>query len=174
MFHIEKKNSSAGNIAGFTLLELIIVILISGIVISTMVLMQSTAARGITISTGSLKASILTDDVMREIRSKSFDDPILPATNFGTEAGETIRKNFDDVDDYDNFTQSPPQTIEGVVLTNYTGYSLKVDVSYVNSTDLDISIISTTNLKRISVMVTSPDKSVVISNVTIAGKYDQD
>lgn len=116
-------------------------------------------------------ASLLADEMMREMRSKAFEDPQTPAT-FGPEEG-TVRRNYDDVDDYDGWTRSPPDTIEGIAMTQYAGYRIRVTVVNVTQSDLNPAVPpadGSTPFKRIAVVVSSPE--VVVSNVSVVGRYD--
>ena len=54
-------------------------------------------------------ASLYAQELMEEIRSKSFSDPDQTPV-FGLEQGETERSDFDDVDDYNGFLDNPSPT----------------------------------------------------------------
>ena len=73
------------------------------------------------------------------------------------------RSQFDDVDDYNNYTASPPKLRDGTVLTSLTGYKQKVSVS------LDGASI----YKKISVNITKNDRDLV-KIVMARGAHDAD
>ena len=50
-------------------------------------------------------AARLGRDMLEEIGSREYRDPTTP-TNFGLESGETTRAQFDDIDDYNNYTEA--------------------------------------------------------------------
>lgn len=139
---------------GFTLIELVVVIVVAGIAllaISYGLIQHSMVLKDkIVFQT----ANLLAEDLMLEIRSKNYADPETPA-NFGPE--ESLpRRNFDDVDDYDGFSNSPPQTIEGVILTNYNDFIVMATVENVNPGDLNTETPpadGSTPFKRITVVV---------------------
>ena len=106
----------------------------------------------------------LADDLMEEIKSKRFDEneapnePVAPAA-LGIDGGEvsTDRRTFDDVDDYNNWQKSPPQAIDGTVLSDFSEFSRSVQVVYVTISGADwISSAATTYYKKITVIVTHP------------------
>ncbi len=80
------------------------------------------------------------------------------AVSFGLEQDEpdTSRAQFDDVDDYSGWSENPPQTKDGVVMTEHAGFTRRVTVTWVEPDDP--SVVSTTDagLKRITVQVQNP------------------
>ncbi|MBM4078030.1 MAG: hypothetical protein FJ267_20565 [Planctomycetes bacterium] len=98
----------------------------------------------------------LAQQLMKEIISQFYSDPTMP-TNWGRESGETRRIEFDDIDDYVGWNESPVADSSGNAITGFAGWSRsvtieKLDPSYAvnppNSTDK--------GLRRITVVVTSP------------------
>ena len=64
---------------------------------------------------------------------------------------------FDDVDDYNNWQQSPPQAIDGTALSSFSKFSRTVNIQYVTISGADwISSSETTYYKRITVIVSHP------------------
>jgi len=106
-------------------------------------------------------ALFLAKQMLEEIQSKGYEDPDLPSGSFGRE--ESLpRDNFDDLDDYDNWNQSPPQRADGTLLNgqngtpDYRNFRRKVVVE--NVADNDYSMVmdkGTTYSKRIIVTVSS-------------------
>ncbi|MEZ6052671.1 MAG: hypothetical protein R3C02_15000 [Planctomycetaceae bacterium] len=64
--------------------------------------------------------------MLREILIQSYEDP-NETPKWKHETGEaqspTSRADFDDTDDYDDWTASPPQLPDGTPLTAYTGWT---------------------------------------------------
>ena len=102
-------------------------------------------------------------------------DPIAP--EFGPEPGEAdgTRTYFDDVDDYDGWSASPPQAKDGTVLKDYDGWTRKVEVVYATPSDPGISPVTDLGLKRISVTVTDlpGQESVLAALRSNMGTYSQ-
>ncbi|UCD15789.1 MAG: hypothetical protein JSV34_01710 [Candidatus Omnitrophota bacterium] len=108
-------------------------------------------------------ASTLSRDLMDEIIGKGFDDPDAGAV-FGPEEAEP-RVNYDDADDYDGWSKSPPQNISGTYFDgtgttpNYSRFRRAVTVENVPEDNFNAgtpSADSTTDAKRIIVTVSWP------------------
>lgn len=69
------------------------------------------------------------------------------------EAAAGTRLLFDDVDDYDGLSESPPATKAGVALGGYSGWTRSADVHFVRSNNPSQINGSETGLKRITVVV---------------------
>ena len=103
------------------------------------------------------KAFLLAADLMNEILRAPYEDPNGSAV-FGLETGEgsVTRSAFDDVDDYDNWTETPPAAKDGTAYTGLTNWTRTVQVEWVEVLN-PVSISATdSGLKRIQVTVTSP------------------
>ena len=112
-------------------------------------------------------ATILARDIMDEILSKAFEDPDLPSGSFGREELIIPRSNYDDVDDYDGTSESPPQSVAGISYNgaggtaNYSMFTRTVTVENVPQTDFNAAVPSTdgsTDAKRIIVTVSWIEK----------------
>ncbi len=115
-----------------------------------------------------LTAVVLAQDLLEEILIKAWQDPVTPGEPLGPDdsesrPGATPDAVFDDMDDYHNFNESPPTTVEGnpmngttalsgQTLPDYSSYRRSVVVEYVND-DLSTSTASQTDYKRITVTV---------------------
>jgi len=134
----------------FTLVEIIAVIVILSLAIPTL-LMMFTQANLNSITTESVsKASYYAEALMEEIRSKRFDenDNSPWSNSLGPDGGEVSRSDYDDVDDYNGYKDSP-----------LSGYTRSVSVEYVklNGTRWQ-SASSRTDYKRVDVSVSRDDK----------------
>lgn len=66
----------------------------------------------------------LAEDLMTEVLAQAYKE----GDTFGPEAGETGRATFDDVDDYHNWTENPPQSRDGNKLDGLDGWKRRVQV----------------------------------------------
>jgi type II secretory pathway pseudopilin PulG len=98
----------------------------------------------------------LASQLMSEIFQCYYKEPTGSSTTLGPDAGETSLAAYDDVDDYDGFTASPPMSRDGTFLAGYTGWTRSVRVEYASLTDPSTASITDTGLKRIRVTVTAP------------------
>ena len=85
------------------------------------------------------------------------------------------RPNFDDVDDYNNWFQSPPKTIEGDIMTNVIKFTWRVVVTNVPATNFNLNASracapNSTDFKRITVIVTNT--ALAVSNMSVVSRYD--
>ncbi|MEE9294762.1 MAG: hypothetical protein V3W34_07360 [Phycisphaerae bacterium] len=134
-------------------------------VISTVVLGSAIVAalgmfggyvRGIEASVDGLKARELACELLAEIVSRPFEDPNRLPGNFGRAAGETLRKDFNDVDDYHRWEESPPTAFDGTPLggNEYAGFTRRVVVRNVDAETMQSVVANgSSSAKRITVIV---------------------
>ncbi len=99
---------------------------------------------------------LLAQDLLSEILSQEYEDPDLPPGSFGTGAAEAATGNrslYDDVDDYHNWSASPPQKKDGSVIPGLSNWRRTVLVAWVSSNDYDNSSLIDTRFKKIIVTV---------------------
>ncbi|MCZ6654254.1 MAG: hypothetical protein O7D91_14655 [Planctomycetota bacterium] len=99
--------------------------------------------------------TLLAQQLMAEILTQGYAEPV-GAPVFGLEPPESasLRTDYDDVDDYDTWSASPPQYKDGTVIPDLDGWARHVTVAWVTATDLSVTSGSETNVKRITVTVT--------------------
>lgn len=137
-----KKNSR-----GFTLIELIITVVLLGVtipVITTAIMEGVRRNADITMTTN---ATLLAQSLLEEIRSLRFDEVTTPPWSnlLGPDGGES-RVTFDDIDDYNGLSESPP---------GWIGYTQSAEIRYVPQNQWNGTSISPTSYKRIAVTVQS-------------------
>ena len=151
---------------GFTLFEIIMTMLVGAIIIPPIILIIVTALKAPTVMSGTIKGNSLASDLMEEILSKSWDEqstnvsPLpdgskTPPLDLGPEAGET-RATFDDVDDYNGYSESPPADHQGQIITGFSGFTRSVQVFYVQggvSEDYDSELGTVSHFKKIIITV---------------------
>lgn len=143
--------------AGLSLVEVSISTLLVGLV-----LISSLKAVGGVIHTRVVADQVhdgtaLARDLMNEILAQHYVEPTqTPA--FGREGGEppSYRSAWDDVDDYNGWSASPPQDRPGWALPGYTGWTRGVTVDYAKLSNPTANALSDEGLKRITVTVTAP------------------
>jgi type II secretory pathway pseudopilin PulG len=118
-------------------------------------LAAATAAREV--NAARLQAHALAMDLMSEILQSSYKEPTDTAA-FGLEAGESpaSRANWDDVDDFAGFSQSPPTRRDGTVIPATAGWRWEASVTYADPSDPSKATAVESGLKRITVTVTDP------------------
>lgn len=101
----------------------------------------------------------LAGDLLAEILTRGFEDPELAPGSFGTGAGEVSRKDYDDVDDYHGWVESPPQNLDGTVMTGYANTRREVRVWNVQLSDM----------KTVASNGSTPAKAIEV-RVLVSGK----
>lgn len=149
--------------SAFTLIELIITVAIAGIAILALVMVFQESLKNMERQKDLPLANLLGEELMNEIRSKQYEDPSTPI------AGESNRLKFDSVDDYNGWSESPPKTIEGDIMTNVVNFTWRVVVTNVSPSDFN-SETNKSDFKRITVVVSN--STVAISNMSVKGRYD--
>lgn len=147
---------------GFSLIELIITIVVLGVALSAL---TSSIFTGVGRNADPLwqsKATQLSQSYLDEILSMRYqeDSPlggggVGTCTLVGSEAGETSRSLYDDVDDYNGLIESA-DFLDTTTLSNYSGYNVSIEV-----TCNDVA----TNSKLIAVTITSPTNQNLVFSV---------
>lgn len=144
---------------GLTLLEVTVSTLIVGCLMVASLQSVGNMSRT-TVTTNQVHdGQSLAQDLLREILAQSYSDPAdATATTWKAESGETNRAAFDDIDDYDDWSESPVTDAAGNALAGYSGWSRTVIVRKLNTSDFSArSDTSTdTGLRSVIVTATSP------------------
>jgi type II secretory pathway pseudopilin PulG len=85
-------------------------------------------------------ARTLAELLMAEILSKEYQDPLAMAYSLGPESDELETGNrtlFDDVDDYNGWSESTVQWPDGVTIPNRDGWTRSVEVACVSPAAFD-------------------------------------
>jgi hypothetical protein len=104
-----------------------------------------------------LDAFSLADDMIEEIKQKAFDEIVVDSfytiypsdlSNIGKDTGESLRKSFDDIDDYNGL-------IDTVGLPYVENFKRTVKVSYADPVNFNADYGSKSFYKRVDVKVES-------------------
>lgn len=162
----------AAKFKGFTLIEMIIVIVVMAIAITGISVSLFPQGRQSAEQVAAVKASELGRAVMDEIMGRNFDQnsgpygglpECNPAINgctppgaFGTD-GEANKSEFNDVDDFHGLSGDATDVLGGTLSEGYAGYQIDVEVVY----DQEVSGVMQranpgvqTHYKRVNVTVT--------------------
>lgn len=99
----------------------------------------------------------LAQHLMAEVLGQPYEEPVDPPT-LGREPSESggNRKQWDDIDDYDGWSKSPPSDKDNAILPNTTGWTRAVTVKYANPANPTANSRTDLGLKRVTVTVTDP------------------
>ncbi|MBX3380352.1 MAG: hypothetical protein KF805_09655 [Phycisphaeraceae bacterium] len=146
---------------GVTLIECAGASIILGLMITAGLRAAAGAGAAQAISARSLNGSLLAEGLTNEILSRAYVEP-GGATTMGLDAGEIAsnKTTFDDVDDFDNWTESPPKSSDGSAIANMTMWSRSVRVYRAQIASPDSNSVVESGLKRIEVTVSYAGKVV--------------
>ena len=165
---------------GFTLLEVVLALVLMGMVLVGVSGMYHAIIRSSGRSRDLSIAVNLAQGLMEEIKGKAFeepdDDPDFGPEIAGTPAEPAVdtatdRTLYDDVDDYNGWTRTPPENILGAamdgsgVMPDYTAFTRSVIVEYVSESDFDSPDPGPTDAKKIAVTVSWGTESVELKTV---------
>ena len=153
----ERRWQGVNRCQGMTLIEVLISTLFVSFLLIGALTGLSAATRANQASSEIAFASQLGEEMVAEIMSNAFKDPD-GGSWIGPDSAELSadRRTFDDVDDYNNWDQSPPLNRDGSARAAATGWRRQVTVSHVLRSFPDTVSILETGLKKVSVTVTSP------------------
>ncbi len=139
----------------FSMVEVIISVVIVGTMTVAALNTVGAAKLGNQKTTSRKSGTLLAQQLMAEILTQGYAEPV-DAPVFGRESSESDgnRGEYDDVDDYDGWSSSPPEYKDGTLIPDLDGWARQVSVAWVNATDLSLTSGSETNVKRIIVTVT--------------------
>jgi MSHA pilin protein MshD len=143
---------------GFTLVEACISVVIVAMMMVAAVGAIGTSARLRLTQKQQYQGQALTKQLLDEImQTRYVDEGAVPL--FGPELGET-RSTYNDVDDYNGLSQSPPANRDGTAVPGYTGWTRSVQVFWADPTNPANTTLTDSGLKRVVVTVTSPSGRV--------------
>lgn len=139
---------------GLSLVEVIVATMIVGLMAVAALNSLGAATRSSESIGNRSVAAGLADELMSEIVQQPYSDPNQTPV-FGREPGEpsTPRSEFDDVDDYDGWNQSPPQYPDGTVIPNRSDWRQRVTITQVNPSNPIQSVGTEQGSKQIRVTI---------------------
>lgn len=164
---------------GFTLAEVLVAAVVLVVALVPLIMVLGEGAKRTKDPQKITVAGMLAQDLMEEIIAKRFDEnpsaPVSPA-NLRPEAGETRsgtppNLNYDDVDDYNNYSEAPPREVTGTVMNEYLGFTRTVAVDYVQETNFDLVSSVITRFKRVRITISWEGGAQNFEIEAIKGNY---
>lgn len=157
---------------GVTLIE----IMVSLVLVSTVLLVSLTASANLMRNDAENRtasdAQWIVGWMLDEISAAEFRDREAPVYGIESDEDAADRTTYDDVDDYHNFTQSPPTFRNGVAMDGFDGWTISVTVTPAigDATGIVTSNDDSDPLRRIVVNCDAPDGTrasadAIVSNV---------
>lgn len=154
-------DSHCAEAGGFSLMETVMATLLVGLLLTAVLNnVGATMAGRYNLSERS-RGYALANDLMGEVVNSQYQEP-TDTPLFGRESGEvgTVRSQWDDVDDFNGWSESPLQRRDGTVIPNTTGWTRSVTVERVNPDNLTQTVGTESGAKRITVTVKHGDRVV--------------
>ena len=138
---------------GISMAETVVSTLLIGFVLVSTLQIVGPMARSTSVHADRLVAANLAIELTEEIATKRWTSPVLgDPDSIGPDLGET-RSTYDDVDDFDTWSASPPMLSTGISNTALTGWVRRVHVDHVFVSDASTVSGTYTGLKRVTVIV---------------------
>ena len=146
----------------FSYVEALIALLVLSLGLTTGINLYGVQARQVLADERSVLAGQLAAELMTEVFSRAFEDAAGSPGTFGRGSGEVDRTDFDDVDDYDGWTENPAAYRSGTSLTERLANCTRaVVVENVDPTNLSsVQTDGSTAAKRITVAATCDGRVV--------------
>lgn len=159
---------------GVTLVELIIFIVVVSIGVAGVLIAFNTAVASSADPMLTKQALRLAESTLQEVLQKSYQNDALDAANTSATLGctatttpscrannPTDRPNYNDVDDFNGYSQTGVTTLDGAVtVTNLATYALSISVDKATAT---LGAIAAPDVKKITVTVTGRGQTLSLS-----------
>jgi len=123
------------NPRGFSLIEVMIAVVLVGLSITALVVASNSFTMANSVGADISTAEFLVEQIRELTTLLPVMDPQTATTTFGPE--EANLASYDDIDDFDTATFSPPINANKVTLDDLAGFSQQVTVQNLNSTNFD-------------------------------------
>jgi MSHA pilin protein MshD len=137
-----------------TLIEVVVSTMIVGVLMVAVLNTLGAATKSSQAAGNRAVAIGLADDLMAEVLKAKYVDPGASPV-FGPETGESgsSRAAFNDVDDYNGWSEQPPQAKNGTAMTDRSDWRRRVTVDRVTVSDPTKTSSTETGVKRVQVDV---------------------
>jgi len=161
---------------GLTIAEVAISSLLVGLLVVASLRASGGVIRVWTAASDEYQSALLVDQLMAEILQNGYEEPD-DTPIFGLESGEAggRRVMWDDLDDFDVWTSSPPTSPDGTVLSGFSGWTRAVTVRLAALSDPALTPGRDEGLKLIQVTVTAPSGETIVRQALRSrwGHFDQ-
>ncbi len=159
----------------FSLLEVTISSMIVGVMLVAALNAVGAATSGRFRSGEQSQAQLLADALMAEILELHYSEPD-DLSVFGPEPNEAntaTRADFDDVDDYHDWTAKPPVDKDGASLPLADSWTRTVAVNFVSVANLITAVGTEEGLKQVTVTVTN-SRAVATAVMVVSDAWEPD
>jgi type II secretory pathway pseudopilin PulG len=120
----------------FTLVEAVVAVAITGGMLAAGLTTISATAKSRAVMENRVMALEMAQELMDAVRAKPYEDPTTPG-GIGVDAGEVAGDptTFDDVDDFNGYTESAVTDLRGRAVSGRAGWSRSVAVVWADPLD---------------------------------------
>ncbi len=144
------------NRSGFTLIEAVLSTIIVGAMLVAALNTVGASRLSQYKTSQRSRGQLLAQMLIAEILQQSYGDPDSGQDSFGLEIDETgdgSRSLWDDVDDYDGWSESPPKYKDGTEMSDLQSWQRSVQVKWIDPVDLSSTVDTNQGIKRITVTI---------------------
>ncbi|MCK5171773.1 MAG: hypothetical protein KAR47_00165 [Planctomycetes bacterium] len=131
------RDNRFGAKGGFTLLEALLAMVLIGISLTSIVASMGAYTQVTGVGLNLSTAEFLIEEIRELSAALPAIDPDTGIATFGVETGEGSVADYDDLDDFDGQTFSPPVDVSGTALTAFSAFSQQVVVENVSASDFE-------------------------------------
>ncbi len=133
---IGNRQSAIENCCGFSLIEALFAIMLVGLAVASLLAANSAFTKANGAGTDLSTAEFLVEQIRELTALLAVIDPETEDAVFGPETGETLTA-YDDLDDFDGVSFSPPIDAERKSLADLGSFSQQITVQNVNASDFE-------------------------------------
>ncbi|MHC4207710.1 MAG: type IV pilus modification PilV family protein [Planctomycetota bacterium] len=139
--------------SGFSLIEVLIAVLLVGVAIASLMAANGAFTKANGAGTDLSTAEFIIGQIRELAMLLPVIDPETELSTFGPESGETLA-DYDDLDDFNGATFSPPISAERTPLNELAAFSQKITVENVNASDFEQVVANhSSSFVRVTVIV---------------------
>ena len=138
---------------GFSLIEVLFAVLLVGLAIASLMAANGAFTKANGAGTDQSTAEFLVGQIRELTMLLPVVDPETETTTFGPETGETLA-TYDDLDDFDGASFSPPINADRAALSQFSAFSQQVKVENVSASNFEQVVADhSSNFVRVTVSV---------------------
>ena len=163
-------NRLTSKYTGFSYVEVMLSVIIVSVLVVSGLRLFANIGSGKNVTTDQNSAADLAIKMIEEIKDQYYKDPDTETGQLGPEAGEntSARSDFDDIDDYNNFSESPPHDRDGLELPQYADFTRSVTVRYVCDDDFTKTAEYDEGFKEVVITINRNEKTLSQQTYVIA------
>lgn len=155
------KRSENKNKSGFTLIEALIATVLIGVAIAALITSNVAHTQANAYGMHTSTAEFLIEEIRAMTLPMAFVEPDEVVDTFGPDDGEVDAGDYDDLDDFDGVTFSPPVDVNGNNLNDFSEYSQIITVESVDPADFTAVVDDLgSSIVRVSVSIVMNGKEV--------------